>query len=90
MLSDYTRQHPKVTLGASPRASLALLRAAKAHALLVGRSYATPDDVRIMAVPVLAHRIVLLPEFEAERGARAGVVEEALARVGYRRSPKAG
>jgi MoxR-like ATPase len=89
-LSDHTRQNPKVTLGASPRASLALLRAAKAHALVVGRSYATPDDVRALAVPALAHRLVLLPELEADRGARASVVEEALGRVAYRRSPKAG
>jgi hypothetical protein len=43
-----------------------------------------------MAVPALAHRLILLPELEAERGARASVVEEALGRVGYRRSPKAG
>jgi MoxR-like ATPase len=43
-----------------------------------------------MAVPVLAHRLVLLPELEIDRGARSGVVEEALARVAYRRSPKAG
>ena len=87
-LSHHTRQNQRVTLGASPRASLALLRAAKAHALIVGRSYATPDDVRAMALPVLSHRLVLLPEYEGDRSARAAVVEEALARVAYRRSPK--
>jgi MoxR-like ATPase len=87
-LSHHTRQNQRVTLGASPRASLALLRAAKAHALIVGRSYATPDDVRAMAVPVLSHRLVLLPEYEGDRTARAAVVEEALARVAYRRAPK--
>ena len=89
-LSHHTRQNPKVTLGASPRASLALLRAAKAHALIVGRSYATPDDVRAMAVSVLSHRLVLLPELEGDHSARTTVVEEALTRVAYRRSPLAG
>jgi MoxR-like ATPase len=89
-LSTHTRQNPKVTLGASPRASLALLRAAKAHALITGRSYATPDDVRAMAISVLSHRLMLLPELEGDRSARAGVVEEALSRVAYRRSPLAG
>src|ERR1700712_4563754 len=57
-----TRADPRVELGASPRAGLLLLRAAKARALLAGRDHALPDDVQQMAVPVLAHRIVLAPE----------------------------
>jgi MoxR-like ATPase len=61
-----TREDPRVELGASPRAGLLLLRAAKARALLAGRDHALPDDVQRMVVPVLAHRIVLAPEsFEA-------------------------
>ena len=61
-----TREDARVELGASPRAGLLLLRAAKAHALLAGRDYALPDDVQRMVVPVLSHRIVLAPEgFEA-------------------------
>jgi MoxR-like ATPase len=57
-----TREDPRVELGASPRAGLLLLRAAKARALLAGRDHALPDDVQQMALPVLAHRIVLAPE----------------------------
>jgi len=57
-----TRQHPDVRLGASPRASLALLRMAKAVAAMEGRSYVLPDDVQAIAEPVLAHRLILKPE----------------------------
>ncbi len=57
-----TRTDPRVELGASPRAGLLLLRAAKARALLHGRDHVLPDDVQALAVAVLAHRIVLAPE----------------------------
>jgi MoxR-like ATPase len=57
-----TRVDPRVELGASPRAGLLLLRAAKARALMAGRDHALPDDVQNLAAPVLAHRIVLAPE----------------------------
>ena len=57
-----TRVDTRVELGASPRAGLMLLRAAKARALMEGRDHALPDDVQALAVPVLAHRIVLAPE----------------------------
>jgi MoxR-like ATPase len=57
-LTRFTRSHPKVTLGASPRASLGLLRAAKANAVLNGRPFVTPDDVQAVAEPVLAHRLI--------------------------------
>ena len=87
-LARFTRESSKITLGASPRASLGLLRAAKSRALLEGRAFATPDDVRAMAVPVLAHRLVLVPELEGDPRARAQLVEEALARVGYRRTAR--
>jgi MoxR-like ATPase len=63
-----TRTDPAVALGASPRASLALLRAAQGRALLQGRGYVTPDDVKALAVPVLAHRLVV-------RAAAAGVTD---------------
>ncbi|MFF4155561.1 AAA family ATPase [Streptomyces sp. NPDC001678] len=63
-----TRQHPELRLGASPRATLHLLRAAKAAAALAGREFALPDDVRALAVPVLAHR--LLPTAQAQLGRR--------------------
>jgi MoxR-like ATPase len=58
-LANATRAHPEVAIGASPRASLALLHAAQAYALLAGRSYVVPDDVKHLAIPVLAHRLLL-------------------------------
>ncbi|HEX8122000.1 MAG TPA: AAA family ATPase [Solirubrobacteraceae bacterium] len=61
-LLQHTRDDPRLELGASPRAGLMLLRAAKARALLQGRDHALPDDVQALALPVLAHRLVLAPE----------------------------
>jgi MoxR-like ATPase len=72
-----TRQDPRVELGASPRAGLLLLRAAKAHALLAGRDHALPDDVQALAPAVLAHRIVMGPEAVGETA--VAVVDDALA-----------
>ena len=57
-----TRNHNALQLGASPRGSIALLRAAQACALLSGRDYVLPDDIRRMALPVLSHRLILTPE----------------------------
>ncbi|MBM3471230.1 MAG: MoxR family ATPase [Armatimonadetes bacterium] len=54
-----TRDHPSVALGCSPRGGLALVRAAQARAALVGRAFVTPDDVKALAVPIMAHRMVL-------------------------------
>jgi MoxR-like ATPase len=76
-LLQHTRDDPRVELGASPRAGLMLLRAAKAHALLNGRDHALPDDVQALAQLVLSHRIVLAPESTEETGER--VVADALA-----------
>lgn len=56
---EATRQGGNIVMGVSPRGSLALLRCAKAYAYLEGRGYVTPDDVKALAVPVLAHRLVL-------------------------------
>ena len=61
-----TRSHNSIYVGASPRASIALLQASKAFALLHGRSYVAPDDVKILAVPVLQHRISLTAEAEMD------------------------
>jgi MoxR-like ATPase len=61
-LLGQTRADPRIELGASPRAGLMLLRAAKARALLQGRDHALPDDVQALAQPVLAHRLLLAPE----------------------------
>ena len=69
-LSAATRRDPRAQLGASPRAGLALLRAAKAQALLEGRGFVLPEDVKSLAVPVLSHRLILTPDARA-RAARA-------------------
>ncbi|MFZ1785418.1 MAG: MoxR family ATPase [Ferruginibacter sp.] len=61
-----TRNNPALYLGASPRASLAILRAAKANAAIKGRDFVTPEDIVEMAPPVLRHRIILAPEKEME------------------------
>jgi MoxR-like ATPase len=61
-----TRDAPALTLGASPRASVALLKLAQAAALLDGREYVVPDDVKLLAPPVLRHRIAVAPELELE------------------------
>jgi MoxR-like ATPase len=61
-----TRDAPALTLGASPRASVALLKLAQAAALLDGREYVVPDDVKLLAAPVLRHRIAVAPELELE------------------------
>jgi MoxR-like ATPase len=85
-LAAYTRTHSKVALGASPRASLSLLRAAKSRAVLEGRPFVVPDDLRALAAPVLAHRLIVIPELEADDHARNQLIEEAVARVPYRKA----
>ncbi len=73
-----TRTHPDLYLGASPRASLAILRLAKAVAALAGRDFVTPDDIRQVAFPALNHRIILTPEREMEGFGTRDVIEEIL------------
>ncbi len=76
-----TRALPSVSLGASPRAAVHLLGAARLAARLAGREFATPDDVAAVATPVLAHRLVLSPEAELERHNSADAIRAALAAV---------
>src|SRR5258707_8420760 len=61
-----TRTHESVLVGGGPRATQALLLASRAHAAIQGRDFVTPDDMRVMATPVLEHRLILRPEFEIE------------------------
>ncbi|MFX1384759.1 MAG: AAA family ATPase, partial [Promethearchaeota archaeon] len=61
-----TRNHPQIALGCGPRASLVLMKCAKARAAILGRIYVTPDDVRSLTLPALNHRILLKPEAELE------------------------
>ena len=76
-LAHHTRSDHRVELGASPRAGLMLLRAAKARALLQGRDHALPDDVQALAQVVLPHRIMLVPEAAGIR--RSEIVADAIA-----------
>src|SRR5690349_21461313 len=76
-----TRDDPGLTLGGSPRASVALFRAARAAALLAGRDFATPDDVKDLALAVLRHRVVIAPELEVEGRTSDDVLQGVLARV---------
>ncbi len=76
-----SRSHPDVYLGASPRGSLALARAAQAYAALKGRDYVVPDDVKALAGPTLAHRLILQPQARLKDLAATSVVAEILASV---------
>ncbi len=76
-----TRALPSVSLGASPRAAVHLMVAAKAAAALAGRAFVTPDDIAELAGPVLQHRLVLRPEAELERYDAAAAVRTALESV---------
>jgi MoxR-like ATPase len=76
-----TRQHPDVRLGASPRASLALLRAVRVRAAAAGRSFVVPEDIKALATHVIAHRLMLTPEAELRGRTAAELVAEALGRV---------
>jgi MoxR-like ATPase len=80
-LVEATRRSPDLRLGASPRAGLQLLRAARATAALAGRDHVLPDDVQAMAVPVLAHRLLLTPDATLARRDTQRVVTDLLATV---------
>jgi len=84
-----TRSHPDVYLGASPRGSLALARASQALALLQGRDYVLPDDVKRLAAPTLAHRLILQPQARLKDLAATTVIAEVLASVPVELSPTA-
>ncbi len=77
-ISNKTRDSKDIQLGASPRASIDLLKAAKAKAFLENRNYVIPDDVKEMVIPVLNHRIILSPEARIERKTTNAVLEELL------------
>jgi len=80
-LVQATRSDSRVTLGASPRGSLALLKLARAEAVMRGRDFVLPDDVKAVAVAALAHRLVLRPELWVSRTTAAQVVESLLQQV---------
>jgi MoxR-like ATPase len=76
-----TRTSPSTAVGASPRGSLALLKLARCRAVLQGRDYTLPDDVKAITVPALAHRVVLRPELWVQRITEEDVVQEVLESV---------
>ena len=80
-LVSATRDHPDLRLGASPRASLHLVRAARAHAVLGGRGFVLPDDIKHLAVPVLAHRLIATAEARIGRRDTQQIVADLLERV---------
>jgi len=73
-----TRKYQSVLVGAGPRATQALLLASRAYAAIKGRDFATPDDIKSMAVPVLEHRLILRPEYEIEGMTVREVIENIL------------
>ena len=80
-LVSTTRRLPEIRIGASPRSTLHLVRAARAQAALSGRDFVVPDDVHAVAVPVLAHRLVLTPEAQASRRSTAELIRALVQRV---------
>jgi MoxR-like ATPase len=76
-----TRASGRVRVGSSPRGSLALMKLARARALLSGRSYVIPDDVQDVAVPALAHRLIMRPEYWAQDFTEEKVIEEILEEI---------
>jgi MoxR-like ATPase len=80
-LVDGTRQHPDVLLGASPRSALFLQRLSRARAASQGREYVTPDDIKLLAHPVLEHRMALRPEAQMRGETLPDVIEDLMGRL---------
>ncbi|MCV7368844.1 ATPase [Mycolicibacterium duvalii] len=80
-LAAASRNHPQVSVGVSPRAELDLVQLARARALLLGRDYVVPEDVKALAVSTMAHRISLRPEMWVRRVQGADIIEDLLRRT---------
>jgi len=80
-LTRATRTHPDVYLGASPRGSLALYKTAQARAAALGRDYVTPDDIKALAQPALAHRLIISPSARIKNVEATLVIDELLQTV---------
>ena len=80
-LVNATRQHESAYLGASPRGSLALMRSTQAYAMLDGRDFVQPDDVKLLAYPTLGHRVIVSPGARVRNVDSAQIVQECLGRV---------
>ncbi len=85
-LATASRQHPQIAVGASPRAELDIVQLARARALLLGRDYVIPEDVKALAVPAMAHRVSLRPEMWVRQVRSSDVIEDLLRRVSVPRT----
>ena len=81
LLADQTRSHPNLYLGASPRASIALMKASQAHAFLLGRDYVIPDDVQYLAPFVFSHRIILNSDAKYQGVSAEEIIDSILTKV---------
>lgn len=80
-LVEATRRHPSTYLGSSPRGSLALYRTAQSRALIAGRDYVIPDDIKALAEPVLAHRLILPSRDQSRDGSGRAIISEVIEKV---------
>ncbi|MGW7162255.1 AAA family ATPase [Paenibacillus sp. LK1] len=80
-LTEATRQHPELSLGVSPRGAQALLKASQAWAALHGRDFVLPDDIKILAEPVLAHRLVFRNRVRQQEGLAERIIQELLSQT---------
>ena len=80
-LAAASRHHPQVAVGASPRAEIDLVQLARARALLLGRDYVIPEDIKALATPAVAHRITLRPEMWVRKIQGSDIIEELLRRL---------
>ena len=80
-IADATRQHPEAALGVSPRASINLMKGGKAFAMLKERDYVVPDDIKMLATPMLAHRVLLTPSARMREVTQETVIADALRQV---------
>jgi MoxR-like ATPase len=80
-LADATRQHPEAALGVSPRASINMMKGGKAFAMLQERDYVVPDDIKTLATPMLAHRVLLTPSARMREVTQETVIADALRQV---------
>ena len=80
-IAEETRRHPDVVLGVSPRGTQALLKTVQVHAILAGRDFVTPDDVKAIAGPVFGHRIMLKSGARVKKGMNLEILEGILSRV---------
>jgi MoxR-like ATPase len=80
-IAGATRSHSDVLLGVSPRGTMALFHTAQARALYFGRDYITPDDIKPLVIPVLAHRMIVRPEAKLRRVAASGVLDDIIKHI---------